>query len=113
MTRRLRIGPGHYSGTALPGAGTTVGIAGHRTTYLAPFRRIDRLEGGDEITLEMPYATFTYSVDKARVVEPTQVGVVRKRKRERLVLTTCHPAYSAAQRYVVFADLEEVAEVER
>jgi sortase A len=109
----LRKGPGHYSGTALPGAGTTVGIAGHRTTYLAPFRRIDRLEGGDEITLEMPYATLAYSVDKARVVEPTQLGVVRKRKRERLVLTTCHPAFSAAQRYVVFADLEQVTAAER
>jgi sortase A len=109
----LRKGPGHYSGTALPGAGTTVGIAGHRTTYLAPFRRIDDLKDGDEVTLEMPYATLSYSVDKARVVEPTQLGVVRKRKRERLVLTTCHPKYSAAQRYVVFADLEQVAEAER
>lgn len=109
----LRKGPGHYSGTALPGAGTTVGIAGHRTTYLAPFRRIDRLEGGDVITLAMPYATLSYSVDKARVVDPTQVGVVRKRKRERLVLTTCHPAFSSAQRYVVFADLDQVAPAER
>jgi sortase A len=104
----LRQGPGHYSGTALPGAGNTVGIAGHRTTYLAPFRKINELEGGDEVVLEMPYATLTYSVDSARVVEPTQLGVIRKRKRERLVLTTCHPVYSAAQRYVVFAELDRV-----
>jgi sortase A len=105
----LRKGPGHYSGTALPGSGTTVGIAGHRTTYLAPFRKIDQLEGGDEVILEMPYATLTYAVDRARVVEPTELSVIRKRRHERLVLTTCHPVYSAAQRYVVFADLDQVA----
>jgi sortase A len=99
----LKQGPGHYSGTALPGAGSTVGIAGHRTTYLAPFRRIDELESGDEIFVKMPYARLRYEVDKARVVEPTQVGVVRRRPSERLVLTACHPLYSAAQRYVVFA----------
>ena len=104
----LKEGPGHYSGTALPGAGTTVAIAGHRTTYLAPFRRIDQLEGGDEIELSMPYADFTYSVRRARVVEPTQLGVIRRRESERLVLTTCHPVYSAAQRYVVFAELSRV-----
>jgi sortase A len=106
----LQKGPGHYSGTALPGSGTTVAIAGHRTTYLAPFRRIDELESADEIELAMPYATFTYKVAKARVVEPDQVGVVRRRKSERLVLTACHPIYSAARRYVVFADLARVQE---
>jgi sortase A len=105
----LRQGPGHYSGTALPGAGTTVGIAGHRTTYVAPFRKVNELEGGDEVILEMPYATLTYSVDRTQVVEPSQLGVIRKRKHERLVLTTCHPIYSAAQRYVVFAQLDQVA----
>ena len=104
----LERGPGHYSGTDLPGAGSTVGIAGHRTTYLAPFRKIDQLEGGDEVTLEMPYATLVYTVDDARVVEPSQVGIVRKRKEERLVLTACHPLYSAAQRYAVFADFDRV-----
>jgi sortase A len=104
----LEQGPGHYSGTDLPGAGSTVGIAGHRTTYLAPFRKIDQLEGGDEVIVEMPYATLVYSVDDARVVEPSQVGIVRKRKHERLVMTACHPLYSAAQRYAVFADLDRV-----
>lgn len=104
----LQKGPGHYSGTGLPGSGSTVGIAGHRTTYLAPFKRIDELEGGDEVVVEMPYATLVYEVDEARVVEPTQVGVVRRRRHERLVLTACHPLYSDAQRYVVFADLERV-----
>jgi sortase A len=106
----LKQGPGHYSATGLPGAGTTVGIAGHRTTYQAPFREIVDLEGGDEVILEMPYATLTYSVDDARVVAPSQVGIVRERKHERLVLTACHPLYSDSERYAVFADLEEVAE---
>ena len=104
----LKQGPGHYSGTALPGAGSTVGIAGHRTTYLAPFRKINELEDDDEVVLEMPYATLVYSVDDARIVEPTQTGIVRKRKHERLVLTACHPLYSAAKRYAVFARLDRV-----
>ena len=109
----LQEGPGHYSATGLPGSGETVGIAGHRTTYLAPFRKIDKLEGGDEVVLEMPYATLTYSVDDARVVAPSQVGIVRDRRHERLVLTACHPLYSDAERYAVFADLQAVAEPER
>ncbi|HEX6117159.1 MAG TPA: sortase [Solirubrobacterales bacterium] len=104
----LRQGPGHYSATDLPGAGGTVGVAGHRTTYLAPFREIDQLEGGDEVIVEMPYATLVYSVDDARVVAPTQVGIVRQRKHERLVLTACHPLYSDTERYAVFADLDRV-----
>lgn len=104
----LQQGPGHYSATDLPGAGGTVGIAGHRTTYLAPFRKIDQLEGGDEVTVEMPYATLVYTVDDARVVAPTQVGIIRRRKHERLVLTACHPLYSDSERYVVFADFDRV-----
>ena len=104
----LQEGPGHYSATDMPGEGGTIGIAGHRTTYLAPFREIDQLEDGDEIFLEMPYATVVYSVDDARVVAPTQVGIVRERKHERLVLTACHPVYSAAERYAVFADFDRI-----
>ena len=104
----LQQGPGHYSATDLPGEGGTVGIAGHRTTYRAPFREIDQLEGGDEIFVEMPYATIVYSVDDARVVAPTQVGIVRERKHERLVLTACHPIYSDAERYAVFAEFDRV-----
>ena len=109
----LEQGPGHYSATDLPGAGSTVAVAGHRTTYLAPFRKIDQLAGGDEVIIEMPYATLTYAVDDARVVAPSQVGIVRKRKHERLVLTACHPLYSDAERYAVFADLERVEEPAR
>lgn len=105
----LRAGPGRYSRTALPGQGDTVGIAGHRTTYGAPFRHIDDLEKNDEVIVEMPYATFTYSVQRARVIEPDLLRVVRPVGRERVVLTACHPIYSAAQRYVVFANLTEIA----
>lgn len=102
-TGTLRKGPGRYPGTAFPGQGRTVGIAGHRTTYLAPFRNIDEIEDGDEIVLEMPYATFTYEVQKHEIVDPSQVTIVRDVGYERLVLTACHPLYSAAQRYAVFA----------
>jgi sortase A len=107
----LESGPGRYSSAALPGQGQTIAVAGHRTTFLAPFRQIDELERDDEVTIEMPYARFTYSVESARVVEPYELEVVRPVGRERLVLTACHPLHSAAQRYVVFAELEAVSEV--
>lgn len=104
-TASLKKGPGRYPETAYPGEGATVAIAGHRTTYLAPFRRIDELGPGDELTVEMPYGTFTYRFEKQLIVDPYQVGVVRDVGFERLVLTACHPLYSAAQRIVVFARL--------
>jgi len=108
-TASLQKGPGHYPKTALPGQGRTIGIAGHRTTYLAPFRDIDQIEKGDEIVLEMPYARFTYSVEKTKVVDPGDVQIVDDIGRERLVLTACHPPYSAAQRYAVFGRLDSVS----
>jgi sortase A len=107
-TNTLEKGPGRYPETALPGQGETIGIAGHRTTYGAPFRKINKIEDGDRITVEMPYGTFIYSAEKSRIVEPTQTGIVRDIGRERLVLTACHPLYSAAQRYAVFARLVEI-----
>jgi sortase A len=108
-TASLQKGPGHYPETGFPGQGETIGIAGHRTTYLAPFRNIDDVADGDEITLEMPYGTFTYTVEKHEVVEPSQVEIVDNVGYERLVLTACHPLYSAAQRWAVFARLTDVA----
>ncbi len=99
----LRSGPGHYPGTALPGAGTTVAIAGHRTTYGAPFRRLDDLERGDVITVRMPYGRVVYRVERTRIVDPDATWVTRPAGREQLVLTACHPLYSAEQRIVVFA----------
>jgi len=107
-TASLKKGPGRYPETALPGQGRTIGIAGHRTTYGAPFRKINELGEGDRITLEMPYGTFVYELEKSRIVEPTATGIVRDVGRERLVLTACHPLYSAAERYAVFARLTAI-----
>jgi sortase A len=100
----LRTGPGHYEGTGLPGLRRTVAIAGHRTTYLAPFGPIDKLRRGQPIVLTMPYARFTYRVEETRIVDPTDLWVTR-RGHELLVLTSCHPPLDAAQRIVVFARL--------
>ena len=105
----LRRGPGHYSGTALPGQDGTVGIAGHRTTYGAPFRHLDALRRGDPITMTMPYGRFVYRVEGTRIVKPQDVSTLRTIGRQRLVLTACHPLYSAAQRLVVIARLEQAA----
>lgn len=101
----LRKGPGHYPRTALPGMGRTVAVAGHRTTYLAPFKTIDQLRRGDRISIRMPYGRFVYRVERSRIVRPTDVWVTRDIGREQLVLTACHPLYSAAKRIVVFAGL--------
>jgi len=104
-TVSLEKGPGHYPDTAFPGLGRTVAIAGHRTTYLAPFRNINELLPGDRIVLDMPYAHFTYVVQYTRIVPPTALWVIDNVGYERLVLSACNPLYSAAQRIVVFARL--------
>jgi sortase A len=101
----LQKGPGHYPETPFPGQGGTVAIAGHRTTYLAPFRHIDSMAPGDRIVLEMPYGRFDYRVQKTAIVDPGDVGIVREVGYERLVLSACHPLYSAEHRYIVFARL--------
>ena len=104
-TETLRTGPGHYTGTGLPGMRRTVALAGHRTTYLAPFAEIDELERGDPIVLTMPYGRFTYRVERTRIVKPTDVWVTQRVSYDRLILSACHPLYSAAKRIVVFARL--------
>jgi sortase A len=104
-TSTLEKGPGHYPDTLFPGQGGTIGIAGHRTTYLAPFRHIDSMKAGDPIVLKMPYATFVYRVQKTEVVDDSDIGVVAEVGYERLVLSACHPLYSAEERYIVFAKL--------
>jgi sortase A len=111
-TDSLRKGPGHYPETNFPGMGGTVAIAGHRTTYLAPFRTIDKLHKGDAIVLDMPYGKFTYAVEATRIVLPTQTSVVnRVPGAERLVLSACTPLYSASHRIVVFARLRSEAQL--
>jgi len=99
----LPKGPGHYPATPLPGAPGTVAIAGHRTTYGAPFRDVDDLDPGDRIEMRMPYGSVVYRVERLRIVPPSATYVTARRSYDRLVLTACHPLYSAAKRIVVFA----------
>jgi sortase A len=105
-TGDLRKGPGHYPGTPLPGEHGTVAIAGHRTTYGAPFRNVDELERGDTIELRMPYGRFSYRVERTRIVPPTETSVIARVDHDRLVLSACHPLFSAAKRIIVFARLD-------
>jgi sortase A len=102
----LRRGPGHYRDTPLPGLRGTVAIAGHRTTYLAPFRDLNLMRRGDLIVIETPYARLLYRTEKQRVVLPTAYRYVTHRMSyDRLALTACHPLYSASHRIVVFGRL--------
>ena len=102
----LKKGPGHYRGTVLPGLYGTVGLAGHRTTYGAPFRRVDELSPGSRIILRMPYGRFTYRVTGTRITTPSDASaLVSHAGTRRLVLSACHPLYSAAKRIVVSARL--------
>jgi sortase A len=106
--RDLSKGPGHYERTSVPGLGKVTAIAGHRTTFGAPFRHIDELDSDDEITLELPYGTFLYRMFEHRVVDSDDWSIIRDRGFDTLVLSACHPLYSASQRWVVFARLAEV-----
>jgi sortase A len=104
-TEDLKKGPGLYPQTSYPGIPGTTAIAGHRTTYGAPFRHIDDLEPDDEIVVDMPYGRFTYEVEKQQIVAPTATEVIDRVGYDRLVLSACHPLYSAAQRIIIFARL--------
>jgi sortase A len=105
-TEALKKGPGHYLKTADPWDDQgRVGIAGHRTTYGAPFWSLDQVSRGDEILLRTEFGAFRYEVTGTRTILPTQTEVLRRTIRPTLVLTTCTPRFSAAQRLVVFADL--------
>jgi sortase A len=102
----LESGPGVLSDTNFPGIPGTTAIAGHRTTFLAPFRHIDALSRGDLVMLRMPYAVFTYTVIAQRVVAPTDVqAAVANVGYSRLVLSACTPLFSAAKRLLVYARL--------
>jgi sortase A len=109
----LRDGPGLLDGTPLPGEHGTTAIAGHRTTYGAPFRHLDALRRGDAITLRLPYGTFRYAVEGRRIVAPTDLSVLRRIGHDRLVLSACHPLFSAARRIVVFARLTRIGQSAR
>lgn len=99
----LHEGPGHYPHSRLPGEPGNVAIAGHRTTYGAPFHRIDELEPGDRILLTTLWGEFEYRVSDRRVVRPRENLVLWRGGDDRLTLTTCEPKYSSRQRLVVVA----------
>jgi len=113
----LKKGPGHYPGTPLPGQAGNAAIAGHRTTYGAPFNRIDELAPGDPIYVYTLQGKFRYEVMAPRPgagiqsgpgwfsVKPTETYVIAPTMDNRLTLTACHPKRSAAQRIVVQARL--------
>jgi sortase A len=99
----LTKGPGLYEETPLPGVGKTTAIAGHRTTFGAPFRRIDALAPGDTVVLELRYGTIRYVVFEHEVVAKDDWTILRDRGSETLVLTACHPLYGSSHRWVVYA----------
>jgi sortase A len=101
----LKKGPGHYEPSRLPGEGHLIYVAGHRTTYLAPFAHIDDIELGDYITFSLPYATFTYRVQRHYIVRSDQLSVLQDHGREILRLQACHPRFFATHRYIVDATL--------
>lgn len=102
----LRAGAGHYPSTALPCQAGNVGVAGHRTTYGAPFRELDEVRPGDEVILETPVGSCTYRVTEAPfAVPPTRIDVVAPSEAALLTLTTCHPEGSASERLVLRAEL--------
>ena len=124
----LQKGPGLYKETGFPGSGKPFAIAGHRTTYGAPFLNVDKLKPGHKIVLTVPYGEFTYTVTRSQVILPSdwtilEYGAAERTKAarravlankqcnttcEHLVLTACHPKYSAAKRLAVFARLTSV-----
>jgi sortase A len=104
----LKQGPGRDLRSFMPGQNRLVYIAGHRTTYLAPFSHIDAIRPGDAIRIEMPYATFVYRAAGHRVVAATDMSVLRSPKHELLELQACHPRFFATHRYIVYARLATV-----
>ena len=106
--QELSRGPGHYERTTLPGLDKVVAIAGHRTTFGAPFRHIDDLENGDVITLEMAYGKFEYRVFAHEIVRDDDWSILRPRGFDTLVLSACHPLYGSSHRWIVYARLAAV-----
>lgn len=100
---QLRAGPGRHLASAMPGERRLVYVAGHRTTFGAPFSRIDELSAGDEVRLDLPYATILYRVTGSTIVDDEDVSVLEPGTRERLALQACHPRFFASHRYIVWA----------
>jgi LPXTG-site transpeptidase (sortase) family protein len=111
----LRKGPGHVPSTVLPGQPGTFGVSGHRTTYGAPFYRLNELGKGDTIAVVTREAIYTYTVSRTAIVRPTDTQVLDNvigpdnKPKATITLTTCHPRYSARQRLIVFGDLSDTS----
>ena len=102
----LRDGPGHMPNTPLPGTKGNSAIAGHRTTYGAPFSRLDELELGDLIQITTKKGYFEYEVTRSWIVAPTRVDVIRNTPDvATLTLITCHPRFSSSKRLIISAKL--------
>jgi sortase A len=104
----LRKGPGRDLRTYMPGEGQLIYIAGHRTTYLAPFAHIEKLRVGDFVILEVPYGTFRYRVLRHVIVDPDDLAVLHSHGREIVALQACHPRFFATHRYIVYGRLVRV-----
>jgi sortase A len=104
----LTKGPGRDLRTYMPGQNRLVYIAGHRTTYLAPFAHINDIRRGDYIRLEMPYGTFVYRAVKHEIVPADAMWMLRSPHHELLRLQACHPRFFATHRYIVDARLVAV-----
>jgi sortase A len=104
----LTKGPGRDLRTWMPGQGELIYIAGHRTTYLAPFAHIEKLAPGDFVILEVPYATFRYRVFKHRIVDAHDLSVLVTHHREIVELQACHPRFFASQRYIAYGRLVRI-----
>ncbi|MDP8961561.1 MAG: class E sortase [Actinomycetota bacterium] len=107
---QLKRGPGHYPSTGHPGQSGNFAIAGHRTTYGAPFFHLDQLIAGDEVhVVDRQGHEWTYVVRTRRIVSPNEVWVLGEDPlgtgEPTMTMTTCHPRFSASQRLVVFAEL--------
>jgi sortase A len=104
----LTKGPGRELHTFMPGENELVYVAGHRTTYLAPFAKINELRPGDTVTFELPYATFRYEITGHRIVTADDLAVLRSHHHEQLALQACHPRFFATHRYIAYAKLVRV-----
>lgn len=109
-----RLGIGHYDGTAMPGGVGNFAVAGHRTTYGKPFNRVEELQVGDALVVRTETTWYVYRVTGTQIVSPSAIEVIAAVPGEpdatpslaQMTMTTCHPLFSARQRYVVHALLE-------
>jgi len=106
--KTLKRGPGLDPRTFFPGQNRLVYVAGHRTTYGAPFSKIESLRAGDEIRVEMPYATFTYTVTGSRIVAASDLSVLKSKRYEQIALQACHPRFFASHRWITYGRLTKV-----